>query len=454
MNQSNPSSQVLSLPKGGGALHGIGEKFSPDLHTGTGNFTVPIALPPGRNGFQPQLSLVYSTGNGNGCFGLGWNLSIPGVSRKTSKGIPRYDDLADIFILSGAEDLVPVETRNASTLYRPRTEGLFAGILHHRDPQNDYWEVRSRDGLVSLYGTPQSARQDKAVLAKPGDPMRIFAWKLTRTTDPFGNRIEYEYAPDQGRTDEHEWDQPLLQRIRYADYTGQGQTNFLVSVTFDYEDTERPDPFSEYRAGFEIRTTRRCKRIVVQTHAGQDRNVREHRFNYENDTHNSVSLLKQIEVIGFDNEGKAVAELPPLEFGYTRFEPERRKFEPMSGSLPAISLANPGMEMVDLFGNGLPDILEMNGTVRYWRNLGDGKFDLPREMRDAPAGLHLADPGVQMIDANGDGRSDLLVTSNGLAGYFPLQFNGQWDRKSFQRYRAAPSFNLEDPEVKLVDLDG
>ena len=65
---------------------------SPDLHTGTGNFTVPIALPPGRNDFQPQLNLVYSTGNGNGAFGLGWGLSIPGISRQTSKGIPHYQD--------------------------------------------------------------------------------------------------------------------------------------------------------------------------------------------------------------------------------------------------------------------------------------------------------------------------------------------------------------------------
>ncbi len=81
-NKSGTSGQIISLPKGGGALHGIGETFSPDLHTGTGNFTVPIALPPGRNGFQPQLSLVYSTGNGNGLFGLGWSLSILGVSRK------------------------------------------------------------------------------------------------------------------------------------------------------------------------------------------------------------------------------------------------------------------------------------------------------------------------------------------------------------------------------------
>ena len=56
----------------------LAKTFSPDLHTGTGNFTVPIALPPGRSGFQPELSLVYSTGNGNGVFGLGWGLSVPG----------------------------------------------------------------------------------------------------------------------------------------------------------------------------------------------------------------------------------------------------------------------------------------------------------------------------------------------------------------------------------------
>jgi hypothetical protein len=103
---SNPAAQVISSPKGGGSLHGIGEKFSPDLFTGTGNYTVPIALPPGRNGFQPQLNLVYSTGNEP--FGMGWALSVPGVSRKTSKGIPRYDDTKDTFLLSGAEDLVPV----------------------------------------------------------------------------------------------------------------------------------------------------------------------------------------------------------------------------------------------------------------------------------------------------------------------------------------------------------
>jgi hypothetical protein len=64
------------------ALHGIGEKFSPDLHTGTANLTVPLSVPPGRGGFEPQLAPAYSAGNGNGPFGVGWALGVPGIVRQ------------------------------------------------------------------------------------------------------------------------------------------------------------------------------------------------------------------------------------------------------------------------------------------------------------------------------------------------------------------------------------
>ena len=156
------SGAAPSLPKGGGALQGIGEKFAPDLHTGTGNFTIPLAVPRGRNGFQPQLALAYSSGSGNGPFGLGWSLSVPGVSRKTSAGVPRYDDAQDTFLLSGAEDLVPVARNGATVRYRPRTEGLFARIERRHGATDDYWEVRTKDGHVSHYGTPQCAGTDPA----------------------------------------------------------------------------------------------------------------------------------------------------------------------------------------------------------------------------------------------------------------------------------------------------
>src|SRR5512136_147571 len=90
----------ISLPKGGGALRGIGEKFAANPVTGTASFTVPIQTSPGRANFGPQLNLAYDSGSGNGPYGFGWSLGLPSVTRKTDKGLPRYQDAdeSDVFI--------------------------------------------------------------------------------------------------------------------------------------------------------------------------------------------------------------------------------------------------------------------------------------------------------------------------------------------------------------------
>ena len=84
-HQINPPS--ISLPKGGGAIRGIGDKFAANPVTGTGSMTVPIATSPGRSGFGPQLSLFYDSGAGNGPFGFGWSLFLPAITRKTDKKV-------------------------------------------------------------------------------------------------------------------------------------------------------------------------------------------------------------------------------------------------------------------------------------------------------------------------------------------------------------------------------
>ncbi|GIH02638.1 hypothetical protein Rhe02_07050 [Rhizocola hellebori] len=440
--------QIISLPKGGGAVRGIGETFSPDLHTGTGNLSVPIPTPAGRGGMRPELALRYSTGAGNGAFGLGWALSVAGVTRKTSHGLPTYGD-SDTFVLSGAEDLVPVAQRPGVTTYRPRTEGLFARIEHHRGAEGDYWEVWSQDGQVSRYGTPRPTDagigwSDPAVLADPADGSRVFGWHLTETADPFGNRVQYEYLRD----GDAGWTQCYLSRILYAEHD---DASFLVTVDLDHED--RPDVLSNRRATFEVRTRWRCRQIAVYHAAAGPDPIRVHRLRYDNESANAASLLTTMLVDATD--GERSESLPPLDFGYTRFAPDRRRLIPLTGAeLPALSLASPQLELVDLDGDGLPDILETADGMRYWRNLGDGRFDRPRQMPDAPAGVNLADPGVQLLDADGDGRLELVVANGLLAGYYPLGPDGRWDHRGFQAQQIAPSFAFDDPEVRLVDLDG
>jgi hypothetical protein len=65
----------VTLPRCGGAIGGIGEKFSANPVTGTGAMSAPIATSPDRGGFGPQLYLSYDSGAGNGPFGVGWPLS-------------------------------------------------------------------------------------------------------------------------------------------------------------------------------------------------------------------------------------------------------------------------------------------------------------------------------------------------------------------------------------------
>ena len=133
----------IELPKGGGAINGMGEKFSVNALNGTGTASIPIPVSPTRNDFSPQLSLGYDSGAGNSAFGLGWDIGVSSITRKTSKGIPQYQDQeeSDVFMLSGMEDLVPfleeennwerkIKAHSNYTIYyyRPRTEGGFSRI--------------------------------------------------------------------------------------------------------------------------------------------------------------------------------------------------------------------------------------------------------------------------------------------------------------------------------------
>ena len=179
-----PVAPAIALPKGGGAVRGIGEKFAANPVTGTGSMSVPIATSPGRTGFGPHLSLSYDSGSGNGPFGFGWNLPVPSITRKTDKRLPQYLDRidgaveTDVFMLPGSEDLVAVLDADGSRLedlttaagyvihrYRPRIEGLFARVERWSrliTPAEVHWRSISKDNILTLYGSDPESRKKRA----------------------------------------------------------------------------------------------------------------------------------------------------------------------------------------------------------------------------------------------------------------------------------------------------
>jgi hypothetical protein len=102
------AARSISLPKGGGAIRGIGEKFATNPVTATGSMTVPIATSPGRSGFGLNYRTPYVSGSGSGPFGLGWHLSLPSITRKADEHLTRYRHatVSDLFTLAD-EDFAP-----------------------------------------------------------------------------------------------------------------------------------------------------------------------------------------------------------------------------------------------------------------------------------------------------------------------------------------------------------
>ncbi|MEG4274721.1 MULTISPECIES: SpvB/TcaC N-terminal domain-containing protein [unclassified Microcoleus] len=515
---------AVSLPKGGGAIQGMGEKFAANPVTGTGSMSVPIATSPGRSGFSPQLSVAYDSGAGNGMFGLGWSLSVPSITRKTDKGLPRYWDFeeSDVFILSGAEDLVPVLKSDGTvdeTLrdgyyirkYRPRIEGLFARIERWTkvDSGEMYWRSTSKDNITTLYGKTAESQ-----IASPDNPTRVFSWLICESYDDKGNAIRYEYkgensdgvitaqTHERNRTPESRSVNRYLKRIKYGNRTprqpGENlslRTDWMFEVVFDYGEhhqtnpksndsgvwTVRNDPFSSYRAGFEVRTYRLCQRVLMFHHfpeeegVGLDCLVRSTDFAYSyeqnpTDVRNPIySLLFSVTQTGYQRDslgGYHSKSLPPLEFTYSEAHIDETVREVDAANLENLPQGLDGTryQWVDLDGEGLSGILTEQGNGWFYkRNLSpintvhnngpkhiEARFSSVELVASKPAS-GLAN-GAQFLDLAGDGQLDVVTLRGAVPGFYERTQDEGW--KSFVAFKSLPVLDWDSPNLKFIDLDG
>lgn len=524
----------ITLPKGGGAIRGIGEKFGVNPVTGTGSLTIPIYTSPGRAGFGPQLSLSYDSGSGNGPFGFGWSLPLPSITRKTEKGLPRYDDAADsdIFILSGAEDLVPVLIKQGDQWspetvpqrkignqtydirrYRPRIEGLFARIERWSNTANTtdvIWRSISKDNITTWYGKTETSR-----IYDPGDPSHVFSWLICESYDDKGNAVVYEYkrensqevlqtfAHEKNRTPQSRKTNLYLKHIKYGNTPSRhvesdlGKAEWLFEVVFDYgeHDGEQPfprkevknwdcrqDPFSTYRAGFEVRTYRLCQRVLMFHHfknedIGANCLVRSTEFEYSCETqpndvtnpiYSFIESAKQIAYQRQDDGTYARRPLPPLTFEYAecKISDTIRDVDPASLENLPYGLDGSNYQWVDLDGEGLSGILtEQGGGWFYKRNLSPAterkvNQDSSTDVCLAPLKLVASKPSLaalnsgdqQLLDLAGDGQLDLAMLGGPVPGFYERTADEGWE--TFKPFQSIPNRNWSDPNLKFIDLTG
>src|SRR5690606_34905790 len=64
----------------------------------------------------------------------------------------------------------------------------------------------------------------------------------------------------------------------------------------------------------------------------------------------------------------------------------------------------------------------------------------------------LAEPGIQLRDIEGDGHLDVMVVRPGVAGYYARTPDEGWE--TFRRVHRVPNVDPADPSIQWIDLTG
>lgn len=472
--------------------------------TGGSRLSIPVRTSAGRDGFGPALALGYGSGAPNSAFGLGWSLSgVPSIARDTTRRIPSYRDDADRYIYGGGTELIPArrlqgaawvpvaEQRGAFLVerFRSRIERSYERFERWTEQPSGqtHWVVYSRGGVVSVFGL---AADGSTRIADPEDPgRRAFEWLLEAQYDAKGNAILYRYKPEDAvdidptlsyeRGRRHgALAQRYLKQILYGNSKPvspagppAADTEWRFEVVFDYGEHAggipspqegsawpvRADPCSWYRAGFEIRTYRLCRRILM-FHRFPELGAAPRAVGATELTHRedpAGSVLEAVRYRGYrtDLATNATTELavPPLELGYSPAQTGPAFESPEEADNLPSGLYGARCKWVDLRGEGVPGILHQQGGGWYYKeNLGGGRFGPLEPVDEVPAAISAA---FQLDDYDGDGDLDFVGFEGREAGHYTRdRETGRWD--GFQPLRDLPRVDFVNARVQWVDLNG
>lgn len=394
--------------------------------SGAATYQVAIPVPPGVNGLQPQLALVYNSQAPNGLAGVGWTLSgLSAITRcprtKAQDGVRGTVDfsLNDRFCLDG-QRLILVKGAHGKPGSEYRTEvDSFSRITAVKSAGEGpaSFVVESKSGIKSSYGEAGNAAL-RTNRAGPDTNATVATWALSSMTDKSGNSLSISYDVDTANGGQYP------KQIKYGTRAGASIQPHLVTLGYE----PRPDVVTTYHAGSMSRVVKRLVSVATQaSSASGTTDVQLTLLSYRapsGATHRS--LLGSIQRC----DGASANCLAPLNFTWLDRDLSSsllgNELGEISGVVDWGYLA--GRAWVDVNGDGRSDYCRVVdkpavGVVRGSTGIKQLKCSLspitvnPKFLTggaDAPETNFIVadvqdagyDPSRAWVDINGDGRAD------------------------------------------------
>ncbi|KAF4633402.1 hypothetical protein G7Y89_g4723 [Cudoniella acicularis] len=481
----------LPRPKAGGAHASLSESLTFEPTRGSCNLAIPITATPARRGFEPQLQLRYDSGAGNGPFGIGWTLDLPKIVRQTSRGVPTYGE-SDVFIHHANGDpveLVPSnvslerevrETRYQIRQFKPqllKSPFCLEQWTNKADPDDVHWRHISAENVTTLFGLSSSSRIMSA------ETKGIFSWLASQKFDCYGNVINFSYkSEDSIAGDEespHQSNNKYIERVQYGncvpfqrDQIGKC-FDFHFEIFFVYSQLSpceaarslqekgdpnrtwlcRQDAFSSFRSGFEIRTRRLCRQILMLHHFDEEPSMQTSdedsecligSFSLEYLEHPGGTQMKRFVETG--HCGLVTKSKPAIEFDYTT------SMLNLDTTIKSVLLGSflsfEQLKWIDMDGTGLPSLAIKNENGYFIRENISTISDTPIftdwvRMADFPA----LEKG-KLSDFDNDGCIEYVDWRHG----FFKKRGAKWE--NFKQFQQVPNYDPESSHFRFIDLTG
>lgn len=415
---------------------------APDEVSGALIYDYQFNLPPGRNGLQPDLKLIYNSQARDlaSIIGQGWLITVPYVERLNKKGIEKiYTD--PIFYSSLSDELKLVGGNN---YFAKVDNGEFLKYFYN----NDTWIAFDKQGVKYTFGQTATARQDD-----PDNITRVYRWMLEEVRDTNDNFIRYEYFKDQG--------QIYPSKIFYS---GNNTTDGIFEVEFLRE--SRNDQMVSHKTGFNVKTNYRFNSILIKVNNSW---VKKYDLNYIAGDNNKTSLLVSVTETGKD-ENNNIVSLPPTSFQYQTSGTVHWETNTTTWSSSESIGEQTGGLVADINGDGLDDLIKSFHSAgsegkteeiirKVYLNNGQGQF-IENQNYEPPfdfmfaSGSQFVDYGARLLDVNGDGLLDLLNSGHQAVARAYLNTGNGWQQAN--QWLPPTMFTYWDGDISsnIANLNG
>ena len=378
------------------------------------NYTIPIELPKGINGMQPNVTIGYNSQGGNGLLGWGWDLGAGSCITRTGQTIYHDGKMTaanltedDRFVLDGQRLIVvdgnygmcgsEYKTEN-DCMSRIRLMQDFSGSKNETKNVGTYFKVWDRTGNILEY---------RNKLYSPNGSKEIL-WMLSSVTDRYGNTIKYHYVSN-SNTGEIK-----LDNIEYTiNETHQVKAQFQVKF---YYSTNRTDYEQYYIGGCQLLHKNLLESIeVIQKSTNKPLYL--YHFNYTKEFSEQKNrlyhILSSIDMKAYNEDG-TFEKFNSTVINWDETHPYYTEMHQVTNSGILESFPFTG----DFNGDGYTDLAlvpyKTNGQNHY-----SGPIDIRIYLNNRNCGFTRASSmditsvaktldWVYILDMNGDGLDDIV----------------------------------------------